>query len=191
MRAFRLPVVAAFLLAAGCGSIADGSGSPTIPDGSTIFKLEPALLQYHYVDTSGINNVTLTWLPSQGFVGYNCLAFKPNTPTDTTGTFVFAWNGQNTGRVQRESPGILDTLQAFFFPPTASPLGTHGTYVTDSSGKVKLTWADGVRSRYFQDAADIRFSGDSVISKVDVKAVGDSIHEQWTVYWIYDFSCNI
>jgi hypothetical protein len=163
-----------------CGSL--GVDVIPIPEGSEVFVLEPTLLNYHFVDTSGAARLELTWLPTEPYAGYTCLALKPTTPTDTTGSFVHAVVGQNVGRQLRNNNGFVDTTAAIFL---SGQEGTHGTFVVNSAGVLKLNWADGGAARsFFDPSAVIRLSGDTIASDVQRSASGDSVTVEWHVRWL-------
>jgi hypothetical protein len=185
VRRFALPVIGA-ALAAACIGPAD-TNQANIPDGAIIFKIAPQLLTDEYIDTTAGNQFGLTWLSSQGFIGYNCFGLSPTTPTDTTGTFVFGRAGPNTGRLERRNHGVTDTVPGYFID-TQAP-GTHGTYVVDASGKLTLTWVDGARTRYFAPSATLRLYTDTIESTADLRAKADSIRDQWHVYWTNSPTC--
>lgn len=185
IRRVALPLLA-FALTAACGSL-DLPAPVNIPDGAAIYRIEPTLVSDEYIDTTAGRNVGLTWLSGQGFDGYNCFGFSPTTPTDTTGSFVFGWAGPNTGTLERRTSGVIDTTVGYFISSQAP--GTHGTYVVGSSGTLTLNWADGVRNRYFAPSAVIRLVGDTVESRADLRARGDSVRDQWHVYWIASPTC--
>jgi len=185
VRRLALPLLGAALTAACVG--ASAGDQTNIPAGAIIYKIEPQLLADEYIDSTAGQTLALTWLSSQGFVGYNCLGFMPTTPTDTVGTFVFGRAGPNTGRLERRSNGVTDTIPGYFIDQQAP--GTHGTFVVNSSGKLTLNWADGAQNRYFAPSAVIRLYGDTVESRVDLRAKADSIRDQWHVYWTYSPSC--
>jgi hypothetical protein len=185
VRRFALPLLGA-ALAAACVSPSEPNPA-NIPAGAIIYVIAPQLLSDEYIDTTAGQNLALTWLSSQPYLGYNCLGFSPTTPTDTTGTFVFGRAGLNVGVVERRNHGVTDTVPGYFIDPQ-SP-GTHGSYMVESSGKLTLNWADGVRNRYFAPSAVIRLYGDTVESRVDLRAKADSIRDQWHVYWTLSPSC--
>jgi hypothetical protein len=154
----------------------------TIPEGSDVFVMEPSLLNYHFVDSSGASRLVLDWLPKEPYAGTNCLALLPGTPGDTTGTFVFAILGANVGRQLRDDHGVMDTTAAIFL---SGHEGTHGTYAVHSNGSLKLNWADAEPGRSFFDAsASMRLSGDTIASDILTKASGDSVSAEWHVRWL-------
>lgn len=185
VRRVALPF-AGLALAAACVSPSE-SDQVNIPDGAIIYKIAPQLLSDEFSDISAGQNYGLTWLSSQGFIGYNCFGFSPTTPTDTTGTFVFGRAGPNTGRLERRNNGTTDTVPGYFID-TQEP-GTHGTYVVDATGKLTLNWTNGARSRYFAPNAVIRLYGDTVEAFADIRAKADSVRDQWHVYWTYSPGC--
>ena len=153
-----------------------------IPPDAVQFVFDPAALTYDFYDSTSINRLHLTFLPNQPFGGTNCLALSPKNGTDTVGTFVFAANGQNIGRLLREDHGAVDTT-AFFF--LSGQEGTHGSYVIHSNGALKLSWADwksGAPSRYFVDSANVRIIGDSIAS--DVINAEPLSRAVWSVRWV-------
>jgi len=160
-----------------------------IPDNAIVYKIDPPSLRYEYVDTTAGRVYLLSWLPAYGFSGVNCIGLIPRTSVDTIGTFVFEAKGANTGRLLRTENGLQDTATAYFLPSNEAPLGTHGTYAIDSSNRLKLFWADGTPTRYFDPSADLRISGDTIRSYSDLRAFGDSLRVQWTVMWTYDIGC--
>lgn len=181
MRRYTAPALALLALAACINPVENGG--PPIPAGSLVFTFEPSILAYHLADSTNNTHFILDWIPP-AFSGYNCLGLLPNAaPGDTAGSFVFSWSGRNIGFLSRFADGVTDTTTGYFFP--AQSLGTHGSYVIDSSNKMTMSWVDGTRSRYFQPAADIRLRADSIISNVDLKTRGDSIHEVWHVVWVF------
>lgn len=181
MPSLRRPaLLAALLLAAACKSL--DVPVIAIPDGSEVFVMDPTLLNYHFVDSSAVSRLELTWLPKEPYAGDNCIALKATAPTDTTGTFVFVHNGPNVGRMLRNTAGVTDTVQGIFL---SGHEGTHGTYAVTSSGQLKLFWVDASAARsFFEPAASIRLAGDTVASDVLQKASGDSVSTEWHVRWL-------
>jgi len=186
VRRLTLPLLA-FAIVAACSSL-EGPKQVEIPEGAFIYKFAPGLLTYEGVDSTLGGHFEFTWLSGEAFFGANCLAFLPTTPTDSTGSFVFAWSGQNIGRVERRSNGVpLDTVTGYFM--ATDPPGTHGSYAVSSTGALTLNWADGARNRYFAPTASLRLVTDTVEAFADIKARGDSIRDQWHVYWVASTSC--
>ena len=181
MPSLRRPgLLVAFLLIAGCKSL--DVPVIAIPDGSEVFVMAPTLLNYHFVDSSVTPRLELTWLPGEPYAGNNCIALKAATPTDTTGTFVFVFNGPNVGRMFRNLAGVTDTVKGIF---RSGHEGSHGTYAVTSSGQLKLFWADATAGRsYFAPEASIRLAGDTIASDVLRTASGDSVTTEWHVRWL-------
>jgi hypothetical protein len=190
MRA-TLPLV---LIAAVAACSHDSTAPNPIPANAIVYQMDARYLRYHYIDTTRGQHYELTWLPptpTTAFVGYNCLGFVPNAPTDTTGNFYFYYSGPNLGRIERLDQGILDTTTGYFLPPQGSDEGTRGTYATDSSNRLHLVWADGIQSRYFDAGASLQFSADTLFSSIDLSASADSIHVLWRVAWIQKENCAL
>ncbi len=181
------PPLLALALAVACNAL-DGPERVDIPEGASIYKLAPTIMSYEGVDSTQGGHFAFTWLAGETFFGTNCLAFSPTPAASTSGSFVFFWTGENSGRVERRSSGaVLDTVQGFFM--AVDEPGTHGTYDVNASGALTLNWANGSRNRYFDPTATLRLSGDTVESVADLRARGDSIRDQWHVYWITSPSC--
>lgn len=140
------------------------------------------LIVYRFVDTASGSNIRDVWLSDRGFGGFNCIGLLPNTPTDTTGKFLFAYVGANVGEVAETLNGITDTVVKQFGPVQA--MGTHGTYVVDATGRLKLTWADGAQIQYFDPKATLRLRGDTINSHAELSLLADSVHATWDVTWI-------
>ena len=189
MHLARRFAVATFSLAVLTGCLSTDNGTVQIPPNAIIYKLDPSLLRYTYTDTTAGNNYFLTWLPTEAFVGINCLGIVPRSSVDTTGTFVFASNGPNTGRLEHRENATTDTVTAYFLPVSDYAQGTHGTYAVDQTGRMKLFWADGTQSRYFDPSATIRLFGDTIRSVSDIKTRGDSLRVVWDVWWTVDDHC--
>jgi hypothetical protein len=101
---------------------------------------------------------------------------------------VFTWAGQNTGRVERRNNGVVaDTGIGYFFAQQAP--GTHGTFVVDGAGQLTLNWANGTPSWYFAPSAALRLVGDTLESRADLRAQGDSIRALWHVVWTASARC--
>jgi len=180
----RCAVTLAALLAGCLG--ATETKSPVIPDGTPVYRIDESQLFYAFRDTSAGRDIILSWLNTPTvapLLGYNCLGMLPDGLGDSTGTFIFAWNGPNTGFVERWIGTTADTAVAYFFPPEGSDQGTEGSYVVNSAGELTLNWANGIQSRYFQPGAILTFRTDTIVSVVDVLSRGDSIREQWRVVW--------
>ena len=62
--------------------------------------------------------------------------------------------------------------------------GSHGQYVLDSAGHLKLTWADGNATQYFDPTADLELHGDTLTSRAELSAHADSVHASWSVTWV-------
>jgi hypothetical protein len=152
-----------------------------IPTGAAlVYRIEPSRIEYHYTDSTSGQTMTLRWLSSQGFVGYNCVALSPRTPTDTIGTFSFVARGANQGLLERFQLGAADTILGYFI---ASSQGSRGTYVRDAQDQLTFFWTNGTPSRYFDPTATIRIAADSLISAVSLSDRADSIAVQWRVVW--------
>lgn len=185
-RRLLFPVAAAMLFSA-CLSLTDGF---EFPANAIVYKIDPALLSYTFVDQTVQGGFSLAWLPVEPYIGINCIGLVPKSAQDTSGTFVFGYYGPNTGRIERRTvAGITDTTTGYFLPATAFSQGTHGTYAVDQTGRLKLFWADGTQTRYFDAGADIRLFGDTIRAVADTRSNADSIRAQWTVYWTFDDVC--
>ena len=162
-----------------------------IPANAIVYEIAPKKLKYDYVDTTVSSTpYTLHWLSDSTYTGFNCIGLVPRAAPDTTGTFVFVFSGTNTGYIKRLQNGTTDTTSAFFLPPLGFDQGTHGNYALDSSGKLKLFWADGTQSRYFDPAAVIRLHNDTLTSDFSFKASGDSVQFSWQVNWVREPRCE-
>lgn len=192
MRA-RFGLVAAAILAVGaCNK--DSTAPNPIPPNAIVYQMDARYLTYHLIDTTGGQRYELTWLrptPTTAFVGYNCLGFVPKSAQDTTGSFYFYYSGPNIGRIERLDQGVTDTTTAYFLPPQGSDQGTRGTYATDSGNLLHLAWANGLQSRYFDPAAVLRISADTIWSDATFSYNGDSTHVQWQVAWIQKETCSL
>jgi hypothetical protein len=178
----RVAGVALGLAVAACKSIDLHVPVVEIPPGSDMFVMDPGLLNYHFIDSSGSAKLELTWLPLEPYAGSNCLALLPSGPGDTVGTFVFGVFGANVGRQLRIDHGTMDTTAAIFL---SGHEGTHGSYVAHSNGSLNLNWADASPGRSFFDAAAaIRLHGDTIASDIFTKASGDSVSAEWHVRWL-------
>lgn len=151
-----------------------------IPPGSDVFRLDPSLLAYSYVDTSTGLDYRLQWLAGEPFAGHNCIGLLPRSASDTIGTFVFVFSGANQGLLERYQSGVVDTTVGSLLFGNE---GTHGSYALSSTGTLNLIWADGTRSRFFDPSAVIRLSGDTIYSDVDLRFKGDSLRIRWAVRW--------
>jgi hypothetical protein len=175
----------AVCLAAAACKLGDSTGV-TIPANALSYVMGDSttsrLIVYHFVDTASGANIRDTWLSDRGFGGFNCIGLLPNSPTDTTGKFLFAYVGDNVGEVEETISGTTDTVVKLFGP--VQSMGTHGTYVVDSAGHLKLTWADGAQIQYFAPTAAIRLHGDTINSHAELSLLADSVHATWNVTWI-------
>lgn len=163
-----------------------------IPAGALVYIIEPSLIGYEFDDTSGGRDFHLDWMfaiPEFPFTGRTCFGISPSAATDTIGSFVFRAVGPNEGYVLVRDGAVTDTGLAFFLPPAGSDAGTRGNYLLRSSGQLELSWADGLQSRYFDPAAVLRVSGDSIISDADLSERGDSVRTKWHVVWTRGQSC--
>jgi hypothetical protein len=176
--------LAVFVAAAAC-KLGDTTGV-IIPANALTFVLGDTttakLIVYKFVDTASGANIKDVWLSDRGFGGFNCIGLLPTTPTDTTGNFLFAYVGENVGEVAETMNGTTDTIVKLFGP--VQSMGSHGTYVVDSAGHLKLSWADGVQIQYFAPTAAIRLHGDTINSQVELSQFADSVHASWNVTWI-------
>jgi hypothetical protein len=152
-----------------------------IPSNARVYTMVDSILSYHYVDSTHGSSAELWWEPQRGFEGFNCIGLVPSSPTDTVGTFVFAFQGRNVG-ILRERVFLDTTFVTGFFLPSPN-LGTHGSYVLDSAGHLKLTWADGTATQYFDPTADIQLHNDTITSRAELSARADSVHASWSVSW--------
>jgi len=177
-------LVAACVSAAAC-HLADIT-RVIIPSNALTFVMGDAvtarLVVYRFVDTTSGANIRDTWLADRGFGGFNCIGLLPNSPTDTTGKFLFAYVGDNVGEVEETINGTTDTVIKVFGP--VQNMGTNGTYAVDALGHLKLTWADGSQVQYFDPRATIRLHGDTINSHAELSQFADSIHATWDVTWI-------
>lgn len=178
MRVSLIGIAAAVFLA-GCDTGAPSD--PGLPDSLVAYRLAPTMLRYSFVDTSAGMSLELTWLPTLPFYGYNCLGFYPEPPADTSGTFVFYFNGANSGSLQRIWAGVTDTTSGYLLTGLE---GSGGTYAVDASNRLTLTWSDGTQARYFHPSAVLRFTGDTLWSDADLHSHGDSTRAQWHVAWV-------
>jgi hypothetical protein len=178
-----------FAALAGCvGSAMTG---PSVPDGSITYRIDPSSIQYHFTDirvASG-GDLELSWLPLLGFTGDNCVALLPRSATDTVGTFVFAYAGPNTGRIARRRGAITDTVPGYFLPAAGSDQGTHGSYAVGATGLLKLAWADGIQTQYFDPGAVLRLVNDTITATADLRFVADSVRYTWHVSWVREAGC--
>src|SRR5437868_3745495 len=104
----RLATLFALLLLADCKSL--DVPVAVIPEGALVYRVEPTILTYLLTDTTHLTDLHLRWItdappPQMPLAGWNCIALSPSTPTDTTGTFVFAFVGPNIGRLERTDVG--------------------------------------------------------------------------------------
>lgn len=161
--------------------------SIAIPAGARVYSMVDSILSYHFVDSTHGNSFELFWVPKQGFEGHNCIGLVPSAATDTAGTFVFAFLGANRGVLKQRS--FLDTtyVTGFFLP---AGVGSHGTYVYDSAGHLKFTWADGTPTQYFDPRADIQLHGDTIRSRAELSVLADSVHASWSVTWARTGTCQ-
>ena len=179
MRRALLPCLLIGLAA--CRAIDTSQHVIVIPDSAIVYRFEHTLLGYTYVDTTTGFDLHLLWLSGEPYAGVNCIALSPHTPTDTVGTFVFVFQGLNEGRILRTDHSVQDTIAGIFL---RGDEGTHGTFALQSSGVLKLNWADGVRSRYFDPKAIIRLSNDTIFSDVVRTSNADSVADSWKVRWV-------
>ncbi len=145
-------------------------------------SLTVRLIVYTFVDTASGVRLFDTLLSDRGFGGYNCIGLLPKTPTDTTGNFLFAYVGENVVEVKETLNGVTDTVVKRFGP--VQSMGTHGTYVLDAAGHLKLDWADGAQIQYFDPRASIRLHGDTINSHAELSQFADSVHATWDVTWV-------
>lgn len=167
---------------AGCNE--SDPGGPNLPDWAVQFRFEPQLIEYYYVDSSSTGFLELTWLRNLQFNGENCLQFAARTPEDTVGSFYFVTRGPNVGWLERTAGTTTDTTTGYLLP--SPPLGTRGSYVVMSDGRLQLNWFDGTPSRYFDPQANLRFVGDTLFSDFVFRARADSIYARWRTAWLFD-----
>ena len=184
---FGVPI--GLILVVGCGS-SDLIGL-NIPANAIIYEIVGKRLTYDYVDTTQSGNPYILHLLSDTtYTGFNCIGLVPRSSVDTTGTFVFRYQGTNTGLLRQTRNGTTDTTTFYFLPPINYDQGTHGNYALDSSGRLKLFWADGFQSRYFDPSAIIRLHSDTITSDVTFKANGDSVKITWQANWVREPTCE-
>jgi hypothetical protein len=186
----RLATLFALLLLADCKSL--DVPMVVIPDGALVYRIEPTLITYLFTDTTHLTDVHLRWItdappPQMPLAGWNCIALSPNTPTDTTGSFVFAFVGPNIGRLEQTVQGVTDSINGYLL---RGDQGTGGNFVVHSSGQLTLNWHDGTRSRFFDPAASIRLANDTIFSDADLRDRGDSVRAQWKIRWVRALDCN-
>jgi hypothetical protein len=185
----RLAAVLAASLAAPVACLTSDVTGPVFPSNANVYVFSVRtlpLLVYSYVDTATGANLRQSWLTDRGFAGAACIGLVPHAAvTDTFGTFIFGFNGPNYGEVQEINAGTTDTVVKSFAPLPDE--GTHGNYVVDTtSGQLKLSWADGAQTQYFDPKADIRLIHDTITSHAELSAIADSIHVTWRVTWARD-----
>jgi hypothetical protein len=164
-----------------CRTLNLDSGTVEIPPGYDVFRLQPKLLVYSFVDTTHGMDLHLKWLPDSAYIGFTCIGLSPRTVPDTTGSFVFSFTGLNIGVLQKVDHGDTN-LQAGVF--LRGDEGSRGTYAITSTGALNLFWSNGVRSRYFDNAAVIRMTGDTIFSDVVRRSNADSVQDAWHVAWL-------
>jgi len=175
----RFALAAAVLAAAACTET--GPVIPDLPAHTQHYQFNSLLLNYVYVDSTPGASVRLEWSQDTTFVGFTCVQLVARVPGDTIGDFYFRISGANSGQLQREADGIIDTVDAFFLPPGGAQ-GSGGTYVAHTTGIVDLNWRDGLQSRYFDPTAVIRLSGDTLFSDVTLGFTNGVV--EWHVGWI-------
>lgn len=162
---------------------------PVFPSNAAVYvfgvKTLP-LLVYTRVDTTTGIKLHQRWLTDRGFVGAACLGLVPHTAvTDTFGTFLFGYYPPAVGQVEEINSGVTDTALKSIQPLT--PEGTHGAYAVDTtSGHLKLVWADGTPSQYFDPSADIRLVRDTITIHAELSAFADSVHVTWRMTLAHD-----
>jgi hypothetical protein len=177
----RRPWLAGLMVAVvACGS--DSPAGPPFGPDAIVYRIQPQLISYLYTDTTAGQDFHLDWLSDTTYFGRNCIGFTPRSAIDTIGTFQFFAAGGNQGYIERTIAGTKDTVPGVFL---TGEEGTGGSYVLESSGRVTLTWQDGgTITRYFDPAATLRFSGDTLRATADLRFRGDSIRALWDVSWI-------
>jgi hypothetical protein len=191
MPRFASVVMAAVLLVACRGTDLQLSlpHSEDIPaDAVFIYRFDPTLLTYDFVDSTQLGQVHLRWLPPSArtpFTGYTCFALTPRTPTDTIGSFVFIARSANSGYLERKIPAAVDsttdTTAAYFLTGLE---GSRGTYALDSQGTLRLSWSNGQQLRYFDPAATLRIATGLLTSDVTLRYSADSVTATWGVGWV-------
>jgi hypothetical protein len=79
-------------------------------------------------------------------------------------------------------------VTGYFLPQIVQ--GSHGHYVVDSAGHLKLTWANGTATQYFDPTADLQLHGDTLTSLAELSALADSVHASWSVTWARTGFCQ-
>ncbi|MFI5279595.1 MAG: hypothetical protein ACHQU1_03790 [Gemmatimonadales bacterium] len=183
---FILALAAAAGAPAAC--LSSDSSLPVFPSNAAVYVFNDStlpLLVYNFTDTASGANLHQHWLLDRGFAGAACIGLVPHAAvTDTFGTFLFGYYPPAIGEVKDSNAinGVVDTLLKTFIALPAE--GTHGTYAVDTAtGRVKLNWADGTPSQYFDPSADIRLIRDTLTTHAEISAFGDSIHVTWRVTW--------
>lgn len=183
---FRRPWLIGLVAALGACN-ADVPAGPPFGPNAIVYRIQPQLISYLFTDTTAGQNLSLDWLSDTTFFGHNCIGFTPRSSIDSIGTFQFYSTGGNQGYIERTISGAKDTVVGLFL---TGEEGTHGNYILSSTGRVTLSWLDGgVITRYFDPAAVIQFSGDTLRSIADLRFQGDSVRAQWDVSWILG-SCH-
>ena len=180
----RARVILAIAVAVGApaGCLTKDSSIPVFPSNARVYVFNDStlpLLVYNFIDTASGANVRQHVLVDRGFAGAICLGLIPKMAvTDTFGTFMFAYYPPAIGEVVDSNAGTIDTILKVFIPNQY--MGSKGAYAVDTAtGKVKLTWADGTPSQYFDPAADVRLIRDTLTTHAEISAFADSIHATW------------
>ncbi len=195
----RFVAVLAVAASAPAACVTNDVTGPDIPSNAIVYVFGVRtlpLLTYTYVDTSRGLSVHQRWLTdvvfpgtTVGYVGVSCIGLVPHASADTFGTFVFQNVGANVGRLQRIEGATTDTVPVSFLPGVKQ--GTHGSYSLDTaSGALKLLWADGTPTQYFDPRAAIRLINDSITSRAELSAFADSQHVSWRVTWAHESLCQ-
>lgn len=164
----------------------------TIPEGSLVYRIEPSILVYDFVNITSTADLHLSWItdpppPVVALAGWNCIALLPLSVTDTIGTFVFAAVGPNLGRLQRTTLGVTDTINGLLLVGTE---GTRGSFALTSAGTLKLFWSDGQQTRFFDPAATLRLANDTIFADADLRERADSTRVEWQVRWVRALDCK-
>jgi hypothetical protein len=189
MKRARYVAALAAVVAAPVACLTNDSTVPVFPSNANVYVFSVRtlpLLVYAYVDTASGVNLHQRWLTDRGFAGAACLGLVPHTAvTDTFGTFIFGYTGPNIGEVEEHNNGTIDTVLKYFAPVPSE--GTHGSYNLDTtSGRLKLSWADGTPTQYFDPSSDIRLIRDTITTHAELSAFADSIHATWRVTWAHE-----
>ena len=161
---------------------------PQIPANAIVYvfgqKTFPSMV-YTYTDTVAGIRLFQRVLTDRGYAGIACLGLVPHAAvTDTFGTFVVQFIGPNTAQVWDSLNGIVDTLQKVFAP---QGLGRQGSFVHDTaSGKLLLSWNDGIPTQYFDPKSDLRLVHDTLTIHAELSASADSLHVTWRMTWPRD-----